>query len=335
MAAYKLFLLLMLPWKGTDPSTMCDLRTMIIPPALRPGDTIAIIPAARAITREELQAGIALAESWGLKVSLGAGVGRKRFQQAGTAEERAADLQAALEDEAVKAIWCARGGYGTVHLLELIDLSVLLKHPKWIVGFSDVTVLHSALNKLGVCSLHAQMPFNIDSKTAECVDSLKAVLFGSPVAISTPASDRESGMPGDRLGSCEGELVGGNLSILYSLRGTSVDLDTTGKILFIEDLDELLYHVDRMVMNLKLGGLFENCAGLILGTMTDMHDKNPADPFGLTAEAIFARAVKDRGYPVCYNFPAGHIADNRALALGQNVKLSVTAEGATLSFKKS
>ena len=308
---------------------------MIIPPPLRPGDTIAIIPTARAITSGELQEGITLAESWGLKVILGAGVGRKRFQQAGTAEERAADLQAALDDEAVKAIWCARGGYGTVHLLELLDLSVLLKRPKWIIGFSDVTVLHSALHNLGACSLHAQMPFNITGKTSESVDSLKAALFGTPQAISRSPSDQGDGMPTDRMGTCEGQLVGGNLSILYALRGTPYDLDTTGKVLFIEDLDELLYHVDRMVMNLKLGGLFENCAGLVLGTMTDMHDKNPADPFGLTAEAIFARTVQDKGYPVCYNFPAGHISDNRALALGQNVKLSVTAEGATLSFRKS
>lgn len=312
-----------------------DLRPMIIPPPLRSGDTIAIIPTARAITREELQAGIALAESWGLKVRLGTGVGRKCFQQAGTAEERAADLQAALEDEEVKAVWCARGGYGTVHLLELLDLSVLLKHPKWIVGFSDVTVLHSALHKLGVGSLHAQMPFHIEGKSAACVDSLKAALFGAPKAITRPTVGQVDDVPRDRLGTCEGELVGGNLSILYALRGTPYDMDTAGKVLFIEDLDELLYHVDRMVMNLKLGALFENCAGLVLGTMTDMHDKNPADPFGLTAEAIFARAVKDKKYPVCYNFPAGHIADNRALALGQNVKLSVTDDGATLSFTKS
>lgn len=306
---------------------------MIIPPALRPGDTIAIIPTARAITGEELKAGIALVESWGLKVDLGAGVGRKRFQQAGTAEERAADLQAALEDEAVKAVWCARGGYGTVHLLELLNLSVLRKHPKWVVGFSDVTVLHSALHQLGVCSLHAQMPFHITGKTAACVDSLKAALFGAPQTLHVPPRGVTDGVPADRHGTAEGRLVGGNLSILYALRGTPYDLGTAGKILFIEDLDELLYHVDRMVMNLKLGGLFEHCAGLVLGTMTDMRDKDPSDPFGLSAEAIFARAVRDKGYPVCYNFPAGHMADNRALALGQNVKLSVTAEGTTLSFR--
>lgn len=305
---------------------------MIIPPSLHPGDTIAIIPTARAITSGELQAGMALAEGWGLKVRLGSGVGRKQLQQAGTVAERAADLQAALDDEAVKAIWCARGGYGTVQLMEVLDLSVLLKNPKWIIGFSDVTVLHSALHKLGLSSLHAQMPFNITGKTPECIDSLKAALFGTPTTIVSPTSSKEGNLPDGHSGTCEGQLVGGNLSILYSLRGTPYDLDPTGKILFIEDLDELLYHVDRMVMNLKLGGLFDGLAGLVLGTMTDMHDKNPADPFGRTAEEIIADAIKDKVYPVCFNFPAGHIGDNRALVMGQNAKLSVTAEGATLSF---
>lgn len=304
---------------------------MITPPALRPGDTIAIIPTARAITLEELQPGIALAESWGLHVRLGAGVGRKLFQQAGSAEERSQDLDAALKDPEVKAVWCARGGYGTVHLLERVDLSILRRQPKWIIGFSDVTVLHSALHRIGISSLHAQMPFNIATKGGGCVASLKAALFGEwPGDTLSRTATHEL----DRPGTGEGELVGGNLSILYALRGTPYDLGTQGKILFIEDLDELLYHVDRMVMNLRLGGLFKDLAGLVVGTMTDMHDKNPADPFGLSAEAIVARAVGQAAYPVCYNFPAGHIADNRALVLGQRAKLNVTREGASLSFAR-
>jgi muramoyltetrapeptide carboxypeptidase len=306
--------------------------SVLLPQPLHPGDTIAIIPTARAITAAELQAGIALAESWGLKVRLGAGIGRKHFQQAGTDAERAADLQAALVDDDVKAIWCARGGYGTVRIMEQVDLNVLLKKPKWVVGFSDVTVLHSALHNMGVSSLHAQMPFHIAGKSAACVDTLKAALFGAPMAIECASSSTESNPVQDRIGSCEGQLVGGNLSILYALRGTPYDLGTTGKILFIEDLDELLYHVDRMVMNLKLGGLFNDLAGLVVGTMTDMRDKNPADPFGQSAEQIIWDAVKDKDYPVCFNFPAGHIVDNRALALGQKVKLNVTREGASLSF---
>jgi muramoyltetrapeptide carboxypeptidase len=301
---------------------------MLVPPALQFGDTIAIIPTARAITAEELQAGIALAESWGLKVKLGAGVGRKQFQQAGTAAERAADLMAALEDDDVRAVWCARGGYGTVHLLEMLDPAVVRKHPKWIVGFSDVTVLHSAWNRWGLCTLHAQMPFHIATKSQGCISSLRSALFGLPETIVVPPHPN---MP-NRPGTAEGTLVGGNLSLLYALRGTPYDLDTAGKILFIEDLDELLYHLDRMVMNLKLGGLFSNLAGLVVGGMSDMHDKDPSDPFEHGAEAIIALAVEGKNFPVCWNFPAGHVRDNRALVLGAKAKLNAGPEGATLSF---
>lgn len=309
---------------------------MIIPPPLRYGDTIAIVPTARTISVDELRDGIALAERWGLKVRLGAGVGRKHFQQAGTAEERAADLQAALNDPAVRAIWCARGGYGTVHLLDHLDLGVLRNDPKWIVGFSDITVLHNALNNLGVASLHAQMPFNIGAKTEESRASLRRALFGEEHIVrcskfELPASNNEqrsTNLPG----ACVGELVGGNLSLLYALRGTPYDIDPRGKILFIEDLDELLYHVDRMVQNIRLAGWFKGLAGLLVGGMSDMRDKNPDDPFGRTAEQIIANALGDTSYPVCFGFPAGHIDDNRALMLGAKVTFSVTTEGALISY---
>jgi len=314
---------------------------LLRPPALRAGDTVAIVPTARAVNRDELMDGITLAEGWGLKVRLGAGVGRKRFQQAGTIKERSADLQAAFDDPEVKAVWCARGGYGTVRLLEHIDLSKLKHSPKWVVGFSDITVLHNALHDLRMCSLHAQMPFMVGAKTPECRESLRAALFGEEYVVSSWPNLSRAARVADpalhatnRPGECEGLLVGGNLSLLYALRGTPYDIDPAGKILFLEDLDELLYHVDRMVMNLKLGGWFKDLAGLVIGGMTDMHDKDPADPFGMTAEEIIADAIKGTNYPVCYDFPAGHIADNRPLMLGRKAKLSVTPEGATLSFKE-
>ncbi|MBX2972203.1 MAG: LD-carboxypeptidase [Flavobacteriales bacterium] len=325
-----------------------------VPPPLRPGDTIAIIPTARFIALDELRDGIALAESWGLKVQLGAGIGRKHFQQAGTASERTADLQAAINDPTVRAIWCARGGYGTVHLLEGLDLAPLKQDPKWIIGFSDITVLHNALSELGVASLHAQMPFNIASKTAEAKETLRKALFGAeyqvassewrvasaasdPAALATrhsPLATPHSHSPlaTPRIGSCEGILTGGNLSILYALRGTPYDLDPRRKILFLEDLDELRYHADRMIQNLRLGGWFHELAGLVVGGMSDMRDKNPDDPFGMEVEEMIAEAVAPYSYPVCYGFPAGHIDDNRALVFGQKAKLSVTANGATLSF---
>jgi muramoyltetrapeptide carboxypeptidase len=152
------------------------MTALLRPPALRTGDTIAIVPTARAINADELRDGIALAESWGLRVRLGNGIGRKRFQQAGTPEERAADLQAAIVDPDVRAIWCARGGYGTVHLMEQLDLSGFRRDPKWIVGFSDITVLHNALYNIGLCSLHAQMPFNIGAKSEETRGTLRSAL---------------------------------------------------------------------------------------------------------------------------------------------------------------
>jgi muramoyltetrapeptide carboxypeptidase len=308
----------------------------IIPPPLRPGDTIAIVPTARAISVDELREGIALAERWGLRVKLGAGIGRKHFQQAGTAEERAADLQTALDDPSVRAIWCARGGYGTMHLLDHLDLSALRRDPKWIAGFSDITVLHNALHNIGIASLHAQMPFNIGAKTEECRESLRRALFGEERVVRTsniePGASGNEQRPMNRVGTCEGILIGGNLSLLYALRGTPYDIDPRGKILFIEDLDELLYHVDRMVQNLRLAGWFKDLAGLIIGGMSDMRDKNPYDPFGRTAERIIADALGDTTYPVCLGFPAGHIDDNRALIFGQQAKLSVTANDASIAY---
>ena len=308
---------------------------LMFPLPLHPGDTIAIIPTARAISVDELRDGIALAESWGLKVKLGAGIGRKHFQQAGTAEERAADLQAALDDPQVRAIWCARGGYGTVHLLDHLDLSALRCDPKWIVGFSDITVLHNALHNIGIASLHAQMPFNIGAKTEECRESLRRALFGKERVVRTsniePRASGNEQRSMNRVGRCEGILIGGNLSLLYALRGTPYDIDPRGKILFIEDLDELLYHVDRMVQNLRLAGWFKDLAGLVVGGMSDMRDKNPDDPFGKAAERIIADALGNTTYPVCLGFPAGHIDDNRALVFGVQVKLTVTADGASIS----
>ncbi|HRH38870.1 MAG TPA: LD-carboxypeptidase [Flavobacteriales bacterium] len=276
--------------------------------------------------------GIAVAESWGLRVKLGACVGKKHFQQAGTSKQRAADLQAAFDDPEVKAIWCARGGYGTVHLLKHMDLGAVQRNPKWLVGFSDVTVLHNTLHKLGIASLHAQMPYNLAAKSERARETLRKALFGEDLTLISERGLGVEPLAANKPGECEGVVVGGNLSLLYALRGTPYDIDPAGKILFIEDLDELLYHVDRMIMNLKLGGWFERLAGLIVGGMTDMHDKDLNDPFGLTAEQIVEKAVGPVSYPVCYGFPAGHIADNNALTMGGKAKLSVTSEGATLSF---
>jgi len=303
-----------------------------VPPSLQKGDQIRIIPTARAISVEELAEGIALAEQWGLKVTVGSGIGRKHFQQAGTDAERKADLQEAINDPDVRAIWCARGGYGTVRIMDGLDLEPIKKDPKWIVGFSDITVLHNALHNVGLATIHAQMPFMIGNKSTGCRETLRQALFGETYTV-TGQQPGEMELRLARTCECEGPLVGGNLSMLYSLRGTPLDLDPSGKILFLEDLDELRYHADRMIQNLKHGGWFKELAGLVVGGMSDMRDKDPADPFGMDVEAMIEEAVGDARYPVCFGFSAGHIHDNRALVLGPKAKLSVTHEGATLSFE--
>ena len=175
----------------------------------------------------------------------------------------------------------------------------------------------------------------IGKKTDACRETLRAALFDGAMDIHC-ALNNDPSLPhaANTLGDAEAPLIGGNLSILYALRGSSLDIDPRGKILYLEDLDELYYHMDRMIQNLKYSGWFNGLVGLVIGHMTDMHDKNPEDPFGLTTEAMIREAIGDAPYPVCFNFPAGHGADNRALIMGQNTKLSVTNEGATLSFVK-
>lgn len=282
----------------------------IQPPYLKKGDCIAIVATARKISREEL----ALAMNWlmgqGFEVKLGASIGLADRQFAGTDAERAADLQKQLLDPEVKAVLCARGGYGTVRVVDHIDWRSFVAQPKWICGFSDVTVLHAQAQKLGVASLHCTMPLNYNesAEAARSWQSLIAALQGQPVDYDwgTFRYLRGDGM--------SGKVVGGNLSVLYSLLGSATLPDFTGKILFLEDLDEYLYHVDRMMMGLKRAGKLEGLAGLLLGGLTQMNDN--AIGFGKTAEEIVFEAVASENYPVAVGFPAGHQALNQALVLG-------------------
>lgn len=299
---------------------------MTTPAYLRPGDTVAIVPTARAISAAELQSGIQLMESWGLKASLAQNVGIKDNQQAGTAEQRIQAFNQALTDPSVRAIWCARGGYGTVHILDGIDKAALLADPKWIVGFSDISGLHNYVHSAGMESIHAQMPFAVDKKTAESLQTLKSALFGEGYSIRADMHEQ------NRFGELEAEVVGGNLSVLYSLRGGRFDLDVTGKILFLEDLDELYYHLDRMFENLRTADWGVQVAGVIVGSMSAMWDKNPEDPFGKSAEQMVLRVFGNKAIPIAFGFPAGHEADNRALVFGKTAKLSVSTSGTLLSF---
>jgi len=296
---------------------------MIIPPYLKEGDTVAIVCTARKISKKELDPAIKLLTHWGLKVKLGDTVGKGDHQFGGTDVQRAEDFQEMLDDKEVQAIWCARGGYGTVRMIDEVNFSSIETNPKWIIGYSDPTVLHCHIHNLGVATIHGQMCLEIENKTEATRDTLKNILFGNYDAIKF-ASDFNL----NRTGHAKGQLIGGNLSVLSSVLGSKSTIKTEGKILFLEDLDEYLYHIDRMVHNIKRNGFFKNLAGLVIGGLTDMHDNT--SPFGQSAEEIIANAVKEFNFPVCFNFPAGHSKDNRALIFGAETELIVTKDNVVL-----
>ncbi len=298
---------------------------MVTPAFLKPGDTVAIVSTARRVTSEELEPACRLLSEWGLKVVLGSTIGAEDNQFAGGNALRATDFQKMLNDPEIKAIWCARGGYGSVRMVDLLDFNEFRRNPKWIIGYSDITVLHSHIHSFGIETLHAQMPLGIEKKTPETATSIKKVIFGESYAVSYPSE----AMP-NRLGRTKGQLVGGNLSVLYSLCGSPSALNTDGKILFIEDLDEYLYHVDRMLQNLKRNGMLDNLAGLVVGGMTQMQDNDI--PFGKTPEEIVMAAVTEYDYPVCFGFPAGHIDDNQALVMGREVLLEIHENRVQITF---
>jgi muramoyltetrapeptide carboxypeptidase len=295
---------------------------MIIPEKLKIGDKIGIVSTARKITLEELKAAILILESWGLEIVLGQNLFKENNQFSGTVEQRTTDLQSMIDNDAIKAILCTRGGYGTVQIIDNINFYSLQKKPKWIIGYSDVTVLHSHLNNLGIASLHATMPINFSNNSNESLQSLKNSLLGRSNRIECKSHDF------NRLGQVDAEIVGGNLSILYSLLGSNSDIDTEGKILFIEDLDEYLYHIDRMMMNLNRNGKLAKLKGLIVGGMNDMNDNEI--PFGKSVEEIILEHTNKYDYPICFAFPAGHINDNRCIKLGANSVLKITANGVSL-----
>ena len=295
----------------------------IVPPYLKKGDTILIIATARARSREQIQPAIDTLKSWGLKVETGKNIYKKTNQFAGTDKERAHDLQWAIDHKKAKAVLIAGGGYGTLRIIDNVNFTNLLKHPKWFAGYSDTTVIQSRLTRLKIASIHSTMAFQF-TKNEKATQSLKTILFGEKAEYVISKSSL------NRPGKAEAEIVGGNLSLLYALSGSADDLSTRNKILFIEDLDEQLYHIDRMMLQLKRSGKLKQLKGLIIGGMSDMKDN--AVPFGKTAEEIILDAVKEYDYPVCFNFPAGHIEENMALCFGKKARLSVTRSKATLEY---
>ncbi len=299
---------------------------MITPPYLTSGDKIAIVATARKVSPSEMDVAINTFRSWGLQVITGPHLFGVNNQYSGTDEERASDLQMMLDDSSIKAIVCARGGYGTARIIDNINFGTFEQHPKWIVGYSDITVLHSHIQtQYGIETLHATMPINFSDEGSEnATESLRKALFGETLEYTI------ENQPSNKPGNGSGILTGGNLSILYSLIGTPSDIQTEDKILFIEDLDEYLYHMDRMMLNLKRSGKLSGIKGLIVGGLIKMNDNTV--PFGKQAEQIISEYAQEAGIPVCFNFPAGHITDNRALIMGREVRLDIDNNGVSLLF---
>ncbi|HCN82649.1 MAG TPA: LD-carboxypeptidase [Sphingobacteriaceae bacterium] len=295
---------------------------MIAPSYLKAGDKVAITCPAKKLPGDVKDA-IKLLESWGLQVVLGDTVSASFHQYAGTDELRTKDLQRFLDDSTIKAIFAARGGYGTIRIIDALDFSAFIKTPKWIVGFSDITVLHSHIYaNYQIQSIHGQMPLSIPDATKYSLETLRKALFGDELEYNYESA------PLNIPGTTRGILTGGNLSLLIALSGSVSEIDYKDKILFIEDVGEYLYSLDRMMWNLKRAGKLECLKGLVAGGFTGLQDNDI--PFGKTAEEIIYEHVKDYGYPVCFNFPAGHIPDNHALVLGKEVHLNVDAENVKL-----
>ena len=282
---------------------------------LSKGSKIAIVATARFVTEKDVECSLHCLEEMGFVPVYDDRLFATCDQFAGDDDFRAATLQSYLDDSEIEAILCARGGYGTVRIIDKINFDKFLLNPKWIIGYSDVTVLHAKLQSMNCESLHATMPINFSDNTETSLKSFYEALTKGNITYEIENT------PINIYGEAESELVGGNISVLYSLLGSSSFPNTDGKILFLEDLDEYLYHIDRMMNAFKRAGKLDNIKGLIVGALTKMHDNNI--PFGKDAEHIIFEYVKDKGIPVCFNFPAGHINDNRALIFGRKTILKV------------
>lgn len=302
---------------------------MTTPNYLQKGDTIAILAPAGVIkNKTSIDEAVSLAESWGLHVVLGEHIFDKEHHFAGTDENRLADFQTALNDTSIKAIWCARGGYGTIRIIDDLNFDTFKKHPKWIIGYSDITVLHSHIHNLNIETLHAMMPVNMDfpeENRSNSVATFKKALFGKHLNYSIPSS------PFNKKGTASGILVGGNLTLLENLLGTTSAIDTSNKILFIEEIGEYKYHIDRLLRALKRNNYFENCKGLVIGGMTHIKKNNPS--FGHSIETLILEIVKEYDFPILFDFPAGHDDNNSALYLGKTITLKTEEISSSLKFK--
>ena len=303
----------------------------MIPEALQPGDTIGITCTGGPVNLDEILPSIRQLESWGFKVRLGRNPGKKYLNFGGTDQERQEELQQMLDDEDIRAILFARGGYGTVRIIDNLDFRRFLKRPQWLVGFSDLTYLHSLVLSKRVACLHSKMCSSFPAVWEDATEEQKFSILSIKNALTGVKSDYVSGPhPSNIAGEASGTLLGGNLRILESLSGTATTLQTDGCILFLEDTMEYLYSIDRMFWNLRRSGKLQKLKGLIIGGFRTKAD-DPGEEFGMTLEQIILEKVKDFGYPVCFGFPVGHQPANMALKCGVSHRLVVNSKGAYLT----
>lgn len=305
-------------------------KPFIQPQHLKAGDSVAIVAPSGILKNREKEINKAkeLLKSWGLYVVIGDNVFNKANHFAGTDDERAEDFQNALDNPNIKAIWCARGGYGTVRMIDKLDYTKYKENPKWVIGYSDITAIHNQLNNEGSESIHAMMCTSLKddlSKIENTIETFRCALFGQPLSYTIEGSKY------NKTGNASGTLVGGNLTLLHTMLGSKTSIDTSGKILFIEEIGEYKYHIDRMLQSLKRAGYFENLKGLIVGDMSNMR-KNTT-PWGTSIEQLILDVVAEYDFPVMFDFPAGHEDDNRALIFGRTIQLAVGSEQSKVTFE--
>jgi len=301
------------------------------PPYLKAGDTVAIIAPSGILKNRagEIEQAKALLKSWGLHAIVGKHVFSKSNHFAGTDDERCEDFQKVLDDPKISAIWCARGGYGSVRILDKLNWEKFKQKPKWIIGYSDITAIHNEVHNEGVESLHAMMCVNLTKDLSDIettISTFKNTLFGKPLSYTLEGSSY------NKTGNTSGQLVGGNLTMLHTLLGSKSSVDTSGKILFIEEIGEYKYHIDRMLESLKRAGYFDHCKGVIVGDMSKMRTNTTL--WGTSIEQLVLDALSDYNFPIAFNMPAGHEKDNRALILGRRVELRVGKNETSINFRE-
>lgn len=318
---------------GKEPLSAQELTSqkLIQPPYLKAGDTVAIVAPSGIIKNrtDEITQAKQLLKSWGLEVVVGKHVFNQANHFAGTDDERCEDLQKAMDDPKISAIWCARGGYGTVRVLDKLNYTKFRQNPKWVIGYSDITALHNQIHNEGIESIHALMCASLPedlSSIEETISTFKDAIFGEPLNYTLEGSNY------NKTGAATGELVGGNLTMLHTMLGSKTSIDTSGKILFIEEIGEYKYHIDRMLQSLKRAGYFDNCKGVIVGDMTKLRKNTTL--WGTSIEQLILDALADYNFPIAFNMPAGHEKDNRAIILGRTIQLVVDKEQTTVIFEK-